>query len=205
MNCLEQSDKLCDHGNLYLQTKALVTETEIISGCQKNVVECQRMLFLRYSKILMTICLRYASSVPDAEDMLQESFVRIFSSVRQYSFKGSFEGWLRTVTVNSCLRKLEKSKFSCDDTSAIENLADTIIPHAISALSEKELIKLISSLPDGYRIVFNLSAIEGYSHEEIANLLNIEPVTSRSQLAKARKLLQRKILAHQKINLPHER
>lgn len=163
------------------------------------------MLFDRYSRNLMTVCLRYAATTPEAEDMLQDSFVRIFTSIHQYRFEGSFEGWLRTITVNTCLRKLQKIKFHHNDASALESLEDAMQPQALSVLSEKELIKLISSLPDGYRIVFNLSVIEGYSHEEIATLLNIEHVTSRSQLVKARRLLQKKILAHQKINLPHER
>lgn len=181
-----------------------MTETEIITGCLEKNNACQRLLFNQHSQKLMTICLRYAASVSDAEDMLQEAFVRIFSSIHQYKFKGFFEGWLRTITVNTCLRKLEKVKFHHDDAAVLESVEDTMQPHAISSLSEKELIRLISSLPDGYRIVFNLSVIEGYSHEEIAKLLKIEPVTSRSQLMKARKLLQKKILAHQEINLPHE-
>lgn len=178
-----------------------MTETEIIKGCLKRNAASQHLLFHHYSRLLMTVCLRYAGNTSEAEDMLQESFIRIFAFIHQYKFVGSFEGWIRAVTVNVCLRKLKKLKIWYDDTSTLENLGDTVQPNAISALSEKELIQLISNLPNGYRIVFNLNAIEGYSHDEIAVMLGIEPATSRSQLIKARRLLQKQILSYQKIAL----
>src|SRR5215831_3120099 len=115
----------------------------------------------------MTVCSRYAGSSSDAEDMLQESFIKIFSSIRQFRSEGSFEGWLRKITVNTCLRKLQKAKIRFDDLSTVETVNDDIHPDVISTLTEKELIALISGLPHGYRIVFNLSVIEGYSHDEI--------------------------------------
>lgn len=149
----------------------------------------------------MTVCLRYAGNTSEAQDMLQESFIRIFASIHQYRFEGSFEGWIRAVTVNTCLRKLEKLKIKYDDASTLEKLSDTVQPNAISVLTEKELIQLISNSPDGYRIVFNLNVIEGYSHDEIAAMLGIESATSRSQLIKARRLLQKQILSYQKITL----
>jgi len=153
----------------------------------------------------MTVCSRYASTSPEAEDMLQESFIKIFLSIHQYKSEGSFEGWLRRITVTTCLRKLQKTKTRYDDLSILETLRDAVHPDVISALAEKELIGLIRNLPDGYRIVFNLSVIEGYSHDEIATMLGIEPATSRSQLMKARRHLQKQILDYQKINLQHER
>lgn len=178
-----------------------MTETEIITGCLKKNAASQRLLFNKYSRLLMTVCLRYAGNTSEAEDMLQESFIKIFSSIHQYRFEGSLEGWLRRVTVNTCLRKLQKTKIKYYDTSAsaLETIEDVAQPQAISALTEKELIRLISNLPNGYRIVFNLNVIEGYSHDEIAAMLDIEPATSRSQLIKARRLLQKQILLYQKI------
>jgi RNA polymerase sigma-70 factor (ECF subfamily) len=181
-----------------------VTEKEIITGCIKKNAVCQRLLFDQYSRKLMTVCLRYAGTTPDAEDMLQESFIKIFSAIHQYRFEGSFEGWMKRVTVSACLRKLQGAKIRYDDTSALESLQHAVHPDAIASLNEKELTRLISSLPDGYRVVFNLSVMEGYSHDEIAGLLKIEAVTSRSQLMKARRLLQKKILAHQKTSVKHE-
>lgn len=153
----------------------------------------------------MTVCSRYAGTSSEAEDMLQESFIKIFSSIHQYRSEGSFEGWLRKITVTTCLRKLQKTKTRYDDLSVLETLSDAVHPDAISALAEKELIGLIRNLPDGYRIIFNLSVIEGYSHDEIATMLGIQPATSRSQLMKARRQLQKQLLDIQKINLQHER
>jgi RNA polymerase sigma-70 factor (ECF subfamily) len=133
--------------------------------------------------------------------MLQESFIRIFESIRQYNLKGSFEGWIRKITVHTCLRKLQKTKIRFDDILDLETLGDCLQPHALSVLTEKELIRLVSNLPNGYRIVFNLNVIEGYSHNEIAKMLGIEAATCRSQLIKARRLLQKQIISYQKIAL----
>lgn len=182
-----------------------MTEKEIIAGCLKKNAISQHLLFAKYSRKLMTVCSRYAGTSPEAEDMLQESFIKIFSSIHQYRSEGSFEGWLRRITVTTCLRKLQKTKTRYDDLSMLETLSDAVHPDVISALAEKELIGLIRNLPDGYRIVFNLSVIEGYSHDEIATMLGIEPATSRSQLMKARRQLQKQLLDYQKINLQHER
>ena len=182
-----------------------MTENEIITGCLKKNAICQHLLFAKYSRKLMSVCLRYASTSSEAEDMLQESFIKIFSSIRQYRSEGSFEGWLRKITVNTCLRKLQKAKIRFDDLSTVETINDDIHPDVISTLTEKELIALISGLPDGYRIVFNLSVIEGYSHDEIAAILGIQPATSRSQLIKARRQLQKQLFDYQKIILRHER
>jgi RNA polymerase sigma factor (sigma-70 family) len=176
-----------------------VTEAEIIKGCVEKNIRCQRLLFDAYAGRLMTICLRYASDTPEAEDMLQESFIKIFDAVDQYRFEGSFEGWLKKVTVNTCLKTLQKRKIKFTGISMLEITAETTQQQAIGNLTENELIKLISNLPDGYRIVFNLYVIEGYSHDEIAQMLNIETATSRSQLVKARRMLQKQILLHQKI------
>jgi len=182
-----------------------VTENEIIAGCLKKSAMCQHLLFAKYSRKLMTVCSRYAGTSSDAEDMLQESFIKIFSSIHQYRSEGSFEGWLRKITVNTCLRKLRKTKIRYDDLATVEALNDDVQPDVISILTEKELIGLISSLPDGYRVVFNLSVVEGYSHDEISAILGIEAATSRSQLIKARRQLQKQLLDHQKTILRHER
>lgn len=177
-----------------------MTETQIIDGCLKKDVACQQALFNRFARKLMTVCLRYAAGTTEAEDMLQEAFIRIFSSLHQYKSVGSFEGWLRKITVHTCLRKLQQQKLRFDDLATAEQ-TEAVAAEALSVLSEKELIRLISALPNGYRVVFNLYVIEGFSHEEIAALLKIEPVTSRSQLIKARRLLQKQILLLQKIVL----
>ena len=152
----------------------------------------------------MSVCLRYAATTGEAEDMLQHAFIKIFSSINQFRGDGSFEGWLRKITVHVCLAALRKKNIEFTGTDIPASMTDANASEAVSRMSEKELIKLISRLPDGYRAVFNLHVIEGYSHDEIAAMLNIEAVTSRSQLAKARKMLQRQILSQQKITAQHD-
>jgi RNA polymerase sigma-70 factor (ECF subfamily) len=157
------------------------------------------MLFEQYAGKFMTVCQRYANDTMEAEDMLQEGFVRIFNNIQQFKFEGSFEGWMRRIVVNVALKHLQKKKIQFAEIK--ENNSDTpsLQAYAYSHLGEEELMKLINQLPAGYRIVFNLTVIEGYSHEEIAKLLNIQASTSRSQLVKARKMLQQQILQLQKI------
>lgn len=176
-----------------------MTEAELINGCKKNDALCQRLLFEQYSARLMALCLRYACDRPEAEDMLQESFIRIYSYIRQYKAEGSFEGWIKKIVIHCAIRyaKKRRSKLTEPAENAIQQIPgqDFIIPN----LTETELLKLISILPDGYRLVFNLYAIEGYSHDEIAEMLGIAATTSRSQLLKARRVLQEQILLMQKI------
>ncbi len=176
-----------------------MTEFEIIDGCIRQNMNCQRMLFEQYAGKFMTVCRRYANDEMEAEDMLQEGFVRIFNNIHQFKFEGSFEGWMRRIVVNVALKSLQKKKLKFGEIK--DNSADSpsIQAYAYNNLGEEEILKLINRLPDGYRIVFNLAVIEGYSHEEIARMLNIQPSTSRSQLVKARKMLQSQILEIQKI------
>ncbi|BAV08446.1 RNA polymerase ECF-type sigma factor [Filimonas lacunae] len=143
--------------------------------------------------------MRYASDASEAEDILQEGFIRIFSYIHQFKFEGSFEGWLRRIVVNSALKQLQKKRIVFKEISDHHDSSPRLDPYVYANLGEEELMKLINALPEGYRVVFNLSVIEGYSHEEIAQLLNVQPSTSRSQLVKARKMLQNQIIELQKI------
>lgn len=182
-----------------------MTEKELINGCSAKNLTCQNLLFKQYAGKLMTICLRYSSTRQDAEDMLQESFIRIFSTISQYRFEGSFEGWLRRVTVTTCLKMLMKKRVQFTELIVPEENVTAIEPVAVSNLTEDELIKMIGALPVGYRMVFNLYVMEEYSHDEIAAMLNIEATTSRSQLLKARRLLQKQILSNQEIRICNDR
>lgn len=185
---------------LYFVSKSLsiVTETELIKGCIRKDGSCQRMLFERYAGKMMAVCLRYATDQAEAEDILQEGFVRVFTYLNQFKFEGSFEGWIRRIMVNTALKSLQKKKISFREITDQQTYS-SIEPYAYNNLGEEELMKLINNLPDGYKIVFNLNIIEGYSHEEIGKMLNIQASTSRSQLVKARKMLQNQILEMQKI------
>jgi RNA polymerase sigma-70 factor (ECF subfamily) len=148
----------------------------------------------------MTVCRRYVGQA-NAEDVLQDSFIRIFQYLIQYRSDGSFEGWIRRICVNTCIRHLEKAKRLQVDYLG-EGLPEyPVEPDAISKMSADELMVIIDKLPDGYRTVFNLSVIEGFHHKEIAELLGIEESSSRSQLTKARKYLQRSLVATLKVEL----
>jgi len=159
----------------------------------RGSTQCQRQLYERFAGKMYAVCLRYARTQTDAADMLQEGFVKVFTKLDQFQFQGSFEGWVRRVMVNTALRAYQRRRFDAEQ-SGTEHLQDVSIePDAISALSETELLNVINRLPDGYRLVFNLVAIEGYSHAEASVLLGIKESTSRSQLTKARRLLAEQI------------
>jgi len=176
-----------------------LTEKELVTGCIKKDAKSQRMLFEQYAGKMMTICRRYSCDQKEAEDMLQEAFIRIFTYIHQYKFEGPLGAWIMRITVNSALKILQNKKIHFSEIRESQQTFHAIDPHALSNLSEDELLKLISNLPEGYRIVFNLYVLEGYNHDEIAQLLNIRPATSRSQLSKARRMLQEQITPLQKI------
>lgn len=138
---------------------------------------------------MLPVCKRYAGSKEDAEDYLQEAFIKIFEKLNLYRFQGSFEGWIRTTVVHVCLNKLRSRKLYADINEE-SPITDSSAPNGFQNLSEQELLKLIAGLPTGYRTVFNLYAIDGYDHAEIAAMLEITEGTSRSQLAKARMVLR---------------
>ena len=174
-------------------------EQELIRRCGANERQAQRLLYDRFAPLLMGICRRYVGN-SQAEDVMQESFVRIFQYLSQYRNEGSFEGWIRRVCVNTCIRHLEKAKRLVVDYPG-DNLPElAIAPDVISQMSANELLKLLDDMPEGYKTVFNLNVIEGMQHKEIATLLGIEESSSRSQLTKARKYIQRAFAAIQKVD-----
>jgi RNA polymerase sigma factor (sigma-70 family) len=153
----------------------------------------QRELYQRFNGKMMAVCRRFARDLTEAEDMLQEAFIRVFTSMEQFRFEGSLEGWIRRIVVHSALEVLRKRLVRFSD---IDGEAETLVSpdtDAVAAMSAGELMKLICDLPDGYRVVFNLYVIEGYDHNEIATLLGVSAATSRSQLLKARRALQDQI------------
>ncbi len=147
----------------------------------------------------MNLCLRYANNQMEAEDMMQEGFISIFKNIEQYKNDGPFGAWMRKIMVNAALSVLRKKKVQFIDIDQSEAYQKSIDTYTYSNLGEEDLMKLINALPNGYKVVFNLSIIEGFSHEEIAKMLDIQPATSRSQLVKARKMLQQQIIHLEKI------
>lgn len=179
-----------------------MTDIELIRGCIKDDALCQKSLFNRYASTLLGVCMRYARNKEDAEDILQDAFIKIFKKISQFKGDGSFEGWMRRVVVNTALKKYTVSRYSKE--FSVDEVKDSHLPDSndvppFNHLTEKDLLLLIHNLPDGYRIIFNLYVIEGFQHDEIANMLGIQPGTSRSQLVKARQMLQREIIHMQKI------
>jgi RNA polymerase sigma-70 factor (ECF subfamily) len=171
-----------------------LTEQELIKGCIDKRRDYQKLLFDRYSGKMMSVCLRYVNDEHRAQDILQEGFIKVFSHMHQYRFDGSFEGWLRRVFVSVAARHVSKEKILFTDVDLSNDSYTSIDPSVVSKISEDEIHLMIRSMPEGYRTVFNLAVVEGYSHEEIAAMLDIQSTTSRGQLLKARKYLQALIL-----------
>jgi RNA polymerase sigma factor (sigma-70 family) len=169
------------------------TEKDLIKACLQGDRLAQRDIFNMYASKMMAVCIRYSRHRLEAEDILQDSFVKVFTHLSEFGNSGSFEGWVRKIIINTAIKNNHKKSVSHEEIGLESIHEDTMGPDVFSILSEEELLKLISNLPDGYRMVFNLFAIEGYSHKEISELLNIEESTSRSQLVKARRILQEKV------------
>ncbi len=172
-----------------------LNEAYIINGCRRGKHRAQKALFDRYHPVLMGICVRYAKSNAEAEDILLVGLARIFNKINDYSGRGSFEGWMKRIMINVAIdnyRKNLKHYF----TENFDDLTtdDTGVDYIPDNFSLEDIIRTIQELPNGYRIVFNLYAIEGYTHKEIAEKLNITESTSKTQLMKARKKLKQKLL-----------
>lgn len=178
-----------------------MTDDDLIKGCVQEDESCQRELFRRYAGKMLGVCQRYARSTADAEDIVQDAFIKVFEKIFQFKSEGSFEGWIRRIVVNTALKKYTVIRFDKEVSGyeITDRNESSIEASAYSHLNEKELLGMINNLPDGYRLVFNLYVIEGYQHEEIAQMLKIQSGTSRSQLVKARNMLKQQILLKQRI------
>lgn len=171
-----------------------MNEQQLIEGCRRGERVAQKELYEMYSRKMMGVCLRYVSDRETARDLLQDGFVKVLTNIDSYSGVGSFEGWMRKIFVNCALEYLRKSDV-LREAADLDNTSELVHPDssAISDLSAAELMKLVQELPVGFRTVFNMFAIEGYSHKEISEMINITESTSRSQFTRARQMLQRRI------------
>ena len=176
-----------------------VTEKQLIKGCIREDRYCQQQLFKQYAGKMFSVCLRYTRHEMEAEDVLQDAFIKVFDNIGKFEFKGSFEGWIRRIVVNTALKNYSKKSFKQEQIGLENHPELPMEPDIYKHLEEEALLGIIAKLPEGYRLVFNLYAIEGYSHKEIADMLGIQESTSRSQLVKARKMLQSMIIDLQKI------
>ena len=164
---------------------------QLIQQCKKNDASAQSQIYKLYASKLFSVCLKYSNSYVDAEDTLQDAFITIFKKIEQYRHQGSFEGWMKRITINTALQKFRKDGvFDFVNENQIEEVSVEIDDDEIAI---DFLLKIIQELPDRYRLVFNLYALDGYSHNEIAEMLNINVGTSKSNLARARMILKEKI------------
>jgi RNA polymerase sigma-70 factor (ECF subfamily) len=156
--------------------------------------QMQEELYNRFSGKMYAVCLRYANNADDAQDLLQEGFIKVYRNLHRFRAEGSFEGWIRRVFVNSSIEHFRKKSLQLSRVSEKEEstIGDTDIS-ALDSLAEKDIIRLVQELSPGYRTVFNLYVVEGFSHKEIADQLGISEGTSKSQLARARTILQKKV------------
>ncbi len=176
-----------------------LNEKDLISGCLKGDRNCQKDLFELLAPKMMTVCRRYARHHLEAQDMMQEGFIKMFNHLEKFSHEGSFEGWVRRIMINTALKKVSRKSFKNEEIGIADHYDNSVDETVFAKMSADELLLMVEELPEGYRIVFNMYVIEGYSHKEIGETLNIGESTSRSQLVKARRILQNKILESQKI------
>lgn len=180
-----------------------MTEEAILSGCLQNDPAAQRELYARYSPKMLSVCYRFAHNREDAEDMLQEGFIKVFSQMHTFQNKGAFEGWIRRIIVHTAINHLKKNRKFHESVDIIHAKSAQIREDSVpSIVQAKQVVECIRLLPLGYRTVLNLYAIEGYSHKEIAAMLDVEESTSRSQYTRAKQMLE-DILVRKNI-LPEE-
>ena len=182
-----------------------MTDETLISGCLQNDPAAQRELYNRYSPKMLSVCYRFSQSREDAEDMLQEGFIKIFTQIHTFQNKGAFEGWIRRIIVHTCINFLKKYKKFNDNvdlaTAAYLHVKEETLP---SLMQAKQVIECIRLLPVGYRTVLNLYAIEGYTHKEIADMLDIEESTSRSQYTRSKTMLETILVKKKILDRPQE-
>jgi len=169
-------------------------ESALVKKCLKGDARAQRALFEKFAPKMLGVCLRYAKSTEQAEDVLQDGFVKVFTKLSNYSGNGSLEGWIRRIIVNTALDEIRRNVKFKDNVNVDDvDYKLELNSHIVEGLAADDLMKIVNDLPDGYRVVFNMFAIEGYSHKEIAVQLNISENTSKSQYSRARAYLKVKL------------
>jgi RNA polymerase sigma factor (sigma-70 family) len=183
-----------------------MTEEAILYGCLHNDSTAQRELYGKYSPKMLSVCYRFAHNREDAEDMLQEGFIKVFGQIHTFQNKGAFEGWIRRIIVHTCINNLKKNKKFNESVDIIHATTIQVREESVpSIVQAKQVVECIRLLPIGYRTVLNLYAIEGYSHKEIAEVLDIEESTSRSQYTRAKQMLEDILVRKNIIQKPRQK
>ena len=177
-----------------MREPATYTEAELIAGCVRGDRDAQRMLYERYSSVMYPVCVRYLGR-EDAKDVLQDGFLTVFDKIDTYKGEGSFEGWMRKIFVNASLMQLRRGDVlrRTEDISEAPELGKAVDYGVLEQISTREILDLVAQLPAGLRSVFNLFVLDGYSHAEVSAMLGITEQSSRSQVSRARSLLQEKL------------
>lgn len=176
-----------------------MTLDELILQCKKQDLKAQEELYKKYSSTLFSVCLKYSRDYHEAEDNLQDAFITIFKNIEQFKGKGSFEGWMKRIAVNTVLQKYRKKRiYNLTNEEQIEEEAEVTIEDAPVPLDY--LLQIVQDLPDRYRLVFTMYVLDDYPHKEISEIMGITVGTSKSNLARARKILQTKIDAYHRDN-----
>lgn len=168
----------------------IIPESDLINGCLKGNRRMQEELYRRYSPKMYAVCLRYASNAEEAQDILQEGFIKVFKKMDSFRGDGSFEGWMRRVFVNTAIEHFRRRRYLMPVTEREENTIEGKYTSALDDLGAKDIMALVQELSPGYRTVFNMYVVEGYTHKEIGDILGISEGTSKSQLSRAKVILQ---------------
>jgi RNA polymerase sigma factor (sigma-70 family) len=173
-----------------MNINSIQTEASLIESCIKGDRKSQKKLYELFAPKLFLICLKYTKNHMDAEDVLQDGFVKLFTHLHKFKGEGSFEGWMRRIFVNTAIEQYRKKRFDTKDCDSFGNIIPDKEPTALDILYKKDLIKSSQNLSKGYRTVFDLYAVQGFSHQQIANQLGITESTSKSQFSRAKALLR---------------
>ena len=173
-----------------------ISDNDLIEGCIRGDRRLQRELYNRFAPKMYGVCLRYAANAEEAEDILQEGFIKVFKKITSFRGEGSFEGWIRRIFVNTAIEYYRKKTYLQPITEHEENTVEGKYLSVLDNLAEKDIIKLVQQLSPGYRTVFNMYVVEGYTHKQIADQLGISEGTSKSQLSRAKQILQDMVRTH---------
>jgi len=171
-------------------------EKDMIDGCINGKRSAQKMLYERYAPKMLGVCMRYAKDRAEAEDMMQEGFIKVFHNISRFKNEGSFEGWVRRIMVFTAINFFKHRSRKFQEDLDQEDYDAVYHDDIIDKIAAKEIIALVQQLPEGYRMIFNLYAVEGYTHKEIGDMLGIAVGTSKSQYARARTVMQQLLAKH---------
>lgn len=172
-----------------------MTDEQLVKECVSGNTIAQKKFYDLFAKKMMGVCLRYTNNLEEAQDVLQDGFIKIFGKLHDFESKGSLEGWVRRIMVNTALDHYRKNKKHQNDVDVdVVGYKLEKDDYIVEAITAEDLLKIIQAIPEGYRVVFNLFAIEGYSHKEIAERLGVTESTSKSQYSRAKSLLRRLLI-----------